>query len=43
MSEEIYNPPESVSANAFIQNMEQYREMYDRSINDFAETDSGGL
>ena len=34
MSEEIYNPPESVSAKALIQNMDQYREMYDRSIND---------
>ena len=34
MSEEIYNPPESISAKALIQNMDQYREMYDRSIND---------
>ena len=34
MSEEIYNPPESVSVNALIRNMDQYQEMYDRSIND---------
>ena len=34
MSEEIYHPPESVSAKALIQNMEQYREMYERSIRD---------
>ena len=34
MSEEIYNPPESVSTKALIQNMDQYREMYDHSIND---------
>ncbi len=34
MSEEIYHPSESVSAKALIQNMEQYREMYERSIRD---------
>ena len=35
MSEqEIYYPPEAVSKTAFIQSMEQYKIMYDRSIND---------
>ena len=34
MSEEIYNPPESVSAKALIKNIDKYQEMYDRSIND---------
>ena len=34
MSEEIYNPSESVSAKALIKSMDQYREMYERSIND---------
>ena len=33
MSEEIYNPPESVSSRAHIGSMEKYREMYERSIN----------
>ena len=33
MSEELYHPPESVSSNAHISSMEQYREMYERSIN----------
>ena len=32
MSEEIYHPSESVSAKALISNMDQYREMYERSI-----------
>ncbi|MBT6346941.1 MAG: acetate--CoA ligase [Nitrospina sp.] len=34
MSEEIYNPPESVADKALIKSMDQYQEMYDRSIND---------
>ena len=34
MSEEIYHPSESVSAKALISNMDQYEEMYKRSIND---------
>ena len=34
MSEKIYNPPKSISENALIQSMDQYRDMYDRSIND---------
>ncbi|CCQ91644.1 Acetyl-coenzyme A synthetase [Nitrospina gracilis 3/211] len=29
-----YTPPESLSKKAWVQSMEQYREMYDRSIND---------
>jgi len=33
MSEELYYPPESVSSKAHIASMEQYREMYERSIN----------
>ncbi|MBT3368992.1 MAG: acetyl-coenzyme A synthetase, partial [Nitrospina sp.] len=33
MSEELYYPPESVSSIAHIANMDQYREMYERSIN----------
>ncbi len=33
MSEELYHPSESVSAKAHIGSMEQYREMYERSIN----------
>ena len=31
---DIYNPPSTVSENAWIQNMDQYREMYERSIKD---------
>ena len=33
MSEELYYPPESVSSKAHIASMEQYREMYEHSIN----------
>ena len=33
MSEELYYPPLSVSSIAHISSMEQYREMYERSIN----------
>jgi acetyl-CoA synthetase len=33
MSEELYYPPESVSSRAHIASMEQYREMYERSVN----------
>ncbi|MFT4578273.1 MAG: acetyl-CoA synthetase [Nitrospinales bacterium] len=33
MSEELYYPPESVSSKAHIGTMEQYREMYERSVN----------
>ncbi len=33
MSEELYYPPASVSSKAHIASMEQYREMYERSIN----------
>ena len=33
MSEELYYPPESVSSKAHIGSMEQYREMYERSVN----------
>jgi acetyl-CoA synthetase len=33
MSEELYYPPESVSSKAHIASMEQYREMYERSVN----------
>ena len=32
MSEELYYPPESVSSKAHIGSMEQYRELYERSI-----------
>jgi len=31
---EIYNPPEATSRKAYFQNMDQYQEMYDRSIED---------
>ncbi len=31
---ELYNPPSSVSDGAWIKNMDKYREMYERSIND---------
>jgi acetyl-CoA synthetase len=31
---EIYNPPEAISRGAYFQNMDQYQEMYDRSIED---------
>jgi len=34
MSDEIHNPPSRISENAWIQNMDQYREMYKRSIAD---------
>ena len=34
MSEEIYNPPESVAAKSLIKSIDKYQEMYDRSIND---------
>ncbi|MEO2044312.1 MAG: acetyl-coenzyme A synthetase N-terminal domain-containing protein, partial [Nitrospinaceae bacterium] len=34
MSEEIFYPSKSISAKALIQNMDQYQEMYDRSINE---------
>ena len=34
MTEEIYNPPESVASRALISSMDQYREMYERSISD---------
>ena len=34
MSEEIYNPPDSVSAKSLIKSIDKYREMYDFSIND---------
>ncbi len=34
MSEEVFHPSESVSAKALIQTMDQYQQMYDRSIND---------
>ena len=33
MSDELYYPPESVSSKAYIDSMEQYREMYERSVN----------
>ena len=33
MDEELYYPPESVSSMAHIGSMEQYREMYEPSIN----------
>ena len=33
MSEELYYPPESVSSKAHIASMEQYREMYEHSVN----------
>ena len=33
MSEELYYPPESVSSKAHVGSMEQYRELYERSIN----------
>ena len=33
MSEELYQPPEWISSRAHIATMEQYREMYERSIN----------
>ena len=33
MSEELYYPPESVSSKAHIASMDQYREMYERSVN----------
>jgi len=33
-SEDIVYPPESLAANAWIKNMDQYREMYERSIQD---------
>jgi acetyl-CoA synthetase len=33
MSEKLYYPPESVSSKAHIGSMEQYREMYERSVN----------
>tara|TARA_B100001245_G_scaffold647_1_gene539 strand:+ start:740 stop:904 length:165 start_codon:yes stop_codon:yes gene_type:complete len=32
MSEELYYPPESVSSKAHIGSMEEYRELYERSI-----------
>ncbi len=31
---ELYNPPASVSQKAWIKSMDEYREMYDRSVND---------
>ncbi len=31
---EVYNPPEATSRGAYFQNMDQYQEMYDRSIED---------
>lgn len=34
MSDEIHNPPSHISDGAWIQNMDQYREMYERSIKD---------
>ncbi len=34
MSDEIHNPPSRISENAWIQNMDQYHEMYKRSIAD---------
>ena len=33
MSEDLYYPPESVSSKAHIASMEQYREMYEHSVN----------
>ena len=33
MNEELYHPPELISSRAHIASMEQYREMYERSIN----------
>jgi acetyl-CoA synthetase len=33
MNEELYYPPESFSSKAHVSSMEQYREMYERSIN----------
>ena len=33
MSEELYYPPELVSTTAHVSSMQQYREMYERSIN----------
>ena len=32
MSEELYYPPESVSSKAHVGSMEEYRELYERSI-----------
>ncbi len=34
MSDEIHNPPSRISEGAWIQNMDQYNEMYERSIKD---------
>ena len=34
MSDEIHNPPSRISEGAWIQNMDQYNKMYERSIKD---------
>jgi acetyl-CoA synthetase len=34
MTEEIFNPPESIRENAWIQDMDQYRKMYEKSVKD---------